>query len=131
MRIAMPLPLLLVLVAGCAQTGAITLIPRDGGERALGSFSTGTRAMEVTLAGKRYSGGYVTNASRSVSTGQAFAGGTTAFGSSQTVNSGNSGIAMLSAPDGDTIRCEFNYQGLTGIGTCQTRAGRVFDLTTQ
>lgn len=119
----------LLLLAGCA--GTLQLHPRDGGERAVGAFNTGGRSMEVTVGTKLYSGSYVTNAGGSVSTFQGFSGRATAFGTGQSFHSGNSAVALLTASDGDTMRCEFNYQRLTAIGVCQTRGGRVFDLTTQ
>ena len=120
---------LIALLAGCA--GTLSLHPRDGGERAVGAFNTGNKSMEVTVGAKRYTGGYVTNAGSSFTTAQAYSGNASAFGNAQTFHGGNTGVALLTAMDGDTIRCEFNYQGLRAIGICQTRAGRVFDMTTQ
>lgn len=127
MKIAIIISVL--LLSGCA--GNLLLHPRDGGDKAYGAFNTGDKSMEVTSGGKRYAGGYVTNAGGSVTTAQAFSGGASAFGTGQTFHGGNSGVALLAAADGDTMRCEFNYQGLRAIGVCQTRAGRVFDLVTQ
>jgi hypothetical protein len=117
------------LMVGCA--GTLALHPRDGGEKAVGAFNTGGRSMEVTVGQKRYGGSYITNAGTSYSTAQAFSGNASAFGNAQTFHGGNSGVALLTAADGDTMRCEFKYQGMQAIGVCQTRAGRVFDMTTQ
>lgn len=126
---AMSVCSLALLLAGCA--GTLQLLPRDGGERANGTFNTGTKTLEVNVSGKFYSGKYVTNAGSSFTTVNAYSGTQSAYGSGQTFSSGNSGVALLVAADGDTLRCEFNYQGLNAIGICKLRDGRIFDLTTK
>jgi hypothetical protein len=118
-----------LLLTGCA--GTLQLLPRDGGQRAMGTFNTITKTLEANLSGKLYSGKYVTNAGSSFTTVNAYSGTQSAYGSGQTFSSGNSGAALLVAADGDTLRCEFNYQGLNAIGICKSREGRIFDLTTQ
>ena len=32
------------------------------------------------------------------------------------------------SPNGGSIRCEFNYQGSTGIGVCEDNANKLYDL---
>lgn len=97
--------LLALAVAGCS--GTMQLSPRDGGSSGTGALNTGAKTMDVTLDGKKYSGNYVVNAAHV---------------------SGGTGVALLRAPDGDTIRCEFQANNVRAIGVCTTRAGRVFDM---
>ena len=117
------------LLSGCA--GTLIMHPRDGGEVAAGAFNAASKTMEVSVGLKRYSGSYVTNAGTAFSTGVAFSGTRSAYGTSQTFSGGNNGVALLAAADGDTMRCEFNYQGLSAIGVCQTRGGKIYDFMTQ
>lgn len=115
----------------CSCGGAMVIMPRDGGTATEGSFDTLTKTMQIQANGKVYSGPYVTNASRSYSSGTAYSGTKSAFVSGQAFHSGNSGVALLTSPDGDSMRCEFQYDSMTGIGVCQDRAGRIFDFKTK
>lgn len=103
------LVLLILAVAGCG--GTMQLLPRDGGAGGTGSLNIASKTMEVTVEGKRYAGNYVVAVQHNAS--------------------GGPGNALLMAPDGDTIRCEFTATAMRAIGTCQTRAGRVFDMQAQ
>lgn len=115
----------------CSCGGAMVIMPRDGGGASEGSFDTLTKTMQIHANGKVYSGPYVTNASSSYSSGNAYSGTKSAFASGRTFHSGNSGVALLTASDGDSMRCEFQYDSMNGIGVCQDRAGRIFDFTTK
>lgn len=122
------LTLVAALLAGCA--GTLAVHPREGTETVAGAFDAVSKTMEVTVGTKRYAGSYVTNSGTAFGSGVAFSGTRSTYGFGQTSYSGNSGVALLSAPDGDTMRCEFNYQGLSAVGVCQTRAGRLYDFAT-
>jgi hypothetical protein len=95
----------------------------------VGTFEALGKTTEVTLAGKSFRGNYVTNAAIATGSAVVFSGRKSAWGTGTTTYSGNSGFGFLTARDGDTLRCEFQYQGFSAIGVCQDRAGRVFNMT--
>ncbi len=117
--------IIVVSLAGCA--GNLILVDKDN-RQSVGQFNSLTKTLDVTLNGKSYSGFYITNSSVGITNTQIYGAGTTATGSSQTLYGGNSGRAVLRAQDGDTIQCEFNYQGMKAIGSCFDSKGERFQL---
>jgi hypothetical protein len=91
--------------------------------------------IQIALSGKTYSGSwvYVANggaaglAVRSASSGLATA---TATGTMLAMPTGGGGTILASAPDGATLRCQFQYNqiGNTGIGSCQDNKDGQYDL---
>lgn len=116
-----------LVLLSCA--GTLQLHPREGTGGGVGTFEALGKTTEVTLAGKSFRGNYVTNAAIATGSAVVFSGRKSAWGTGTTTYSGNSGFGFLTARDGDTLRCEFQYQGFSAIGVCQDRAGRVFNMT--
>ncbi|HLZ65508.1 MAG TPA: hypothetical protein VKQ29_04720 [Aliidongia sp.] len=83
--------------------------------------------MAITVGSKTYVGTWVFKNGGGV-VGVAAAGGT--VGSFMGSNSSGNGSMLLSAPDGSTLRCSFDYDTLsaTGLGVCQDSAGEMYDL---
>lgn len=111
------------LTAGCAHP--LTLYPKQGGEQqGTGTANSGDKKVTIQLNGKTYEGSYVY-------------GGTAvgvAFGSSGTTSTmigvgGSNGRILARSIDGDSIRCDFNYSGSSGLGVCEDSQGRQYDLT--
>lgn len=118
--------LLVVLLAGCAQT--MTLYPRPSGNPINGELRTAEQTMTVQIDGETYSGDFTRG--RSTSVGMLNTYGTRpSFGTAVGTSYSNSYSALLVSASGQTLRCEF-VGGLmeTGNGVCQHGDGRVFDL---
>jgi hypothetical protein len=95
-----------LLLTSCAHK--FTIIPRNGNTAGVGVANEGTRSVTITLNGKTYVGKYV-------------------YGSMT-----NEGKVYVTAPDGDTIHCDFIYSsglsGSNGIGTCEDNNGKKYDM---
>jgi len=83
--------------------------------------------MTIAVGSKVYSGTWVFKNGGGV-VGIAAVGGSA--GSFLGSNSSGNGSMLLSAPDGATLRCGFDYDTLsaTGLGVCQDSAGELYDL---
>lgn len=126
---------LLLALAGC--THQISLIPRDGGQAGSGEANESGKKVTINLSGRTYLGTYVYDGgsvitTQSYGTTQAVSGAAraTAFtngtASSYVPGSGNGKILAFSG--GDSLRCDFQYSGGTGIGICTDNAGKQYDL---
>jgi len=126
-------------VAGCSHTFNVTIASRTSAERAT-ALVTATAGhpggeMSVTLDGERYSGTWVYVAQGGgfgIAYGSAYSGAIIASGTATSVSlpvQGN-GSALLTADDGSTLRCVFNYSAMSrsGLGICKDNKGRVYDL---
>ena len=127
------------LLAGCATDYALTLMPRDSGQRYSGeAISTGGDEAEVTIViGPRiYRGNWVVSRpppATAISFGGMFGTYGRATGTTVTVDQAGGGEAkaLLSAPDGSGLRCDFRglgTGGTSGGGTCQDDRGLVYDV---
>jgi hypothetical protein len=116
-----------LMLTGCG--GNLLLIDKNN-QQSTGSFNSMSKSLEINHKGRVYSGFYITNSGIAFGSAQAF-GTKPSYGNSQTFYSGNSGRAALRSVDGDTIQCEFNFQGMQAIGTCLDNAGEVYQLITQ
>jgi hypothetical protein len=106
--------LVLVLLAACTQV--VTLYPRGGGHvQATGTLDDGSRKIEVSLGGKTYSGTYAPASSFTFGPGGSYTGG-------------SQYAALLTAPAGGSLRCEFVLGNLVGNGVCVDDAGRTYDM---
>jgi hypothetical protein len=88
--------------------------------------------IQIALSGKTYSGSwvYVANGGAAgFAVGSALATAT-ATGTMLAMPTGGGGTILASAPDGSTLRCQFQYNqiGNTGIGSCQDSKGGQYDL---
>lgn len=119
------LALVVFLLSGCA--GNLILVDKNNNQ-SVGQFNSLSKTLEVNINGKTYSGFYITNASVGIANTQVYGAGTVATGSSQSFYGGNTGRAVLRSPEGDTVQCEFNYQGMKAIGTCVDGKGDRYQL---
>ena len=89
----------------------------QGGKQYTGKFDAISKTLDVDVEGKLYSGFYITNSGYAFGTSQTF-GARPMYGNSQMMVGGTSGNAMIRSVDGDSITCDFNYQGMRAIGVC-------------
>ena len=118
----------ILLLAGCAQP-TLYLIDKNNKEDIV-TYSTFTKAMEVTHDGVLYKGNYVTD-SRVVFGNAQNWGNKPSYGTTQSYVSGKNGRAILFANNGDRLNCEFSYDDDTAIGVCTNPKGEKFDLATK
>lgn len=107
--------LLVLLLSGCTYNAL--LIPKNGGERAIGNFD-GWSAMTVTLRGEEYSGSVQRGTGVSTSP---MAGGM------PIVTMSNQYGALLVGPQG-ALRCSFTLDWTAGNGWCDGPDGTMYDL---
>ena len=124
--------ILCIALSGCA--GSLVFIGPDS-KIYPGNFDSLAKTVSVTIEGQYFSGPYITNSS--VTTGYSSYSGTVgakpvfAGGPATAVSSGSQGRALLTSQAGGTLSCEFNYQGMSAIGTCQDQSGKVYQFRTQ
>jgi hypothetical protein len=130
-------------LAGCASTYQLTLMPRNSGKlfygEAVEQSAGGPAHLAVTLDDKTYTGDWVVT-TESRSTGYISGGigwgwrrGGIGVGSAPVVIDNPAGAeskALLQAPDGSGLRCDFRGMGpgRTGAGSCQDDKGLLYDV---
>lgn len=117
---------MLVFLAGCVTR--TTLISNDGKTYEMKVDSV-FETLIAEIDAVTYKGSYVTNSSHGTGYAQFF-GSAPASGFTAVSTQGNAGQAILTAPNGDHLECQFNYSGLTVMGRCKSKNGREFLLTT-
>lgn len=126
-----------LMLIGCGHN--LYLVGRTSGEKGTASVqrAPGQKSGDVSIAlrNKTYSGRWIYVASGGVTgfgVGTAFSGASYATGTGTFVGASSHGVGTIlaSAPDGSTLRCEFqfNSMGNTGIGTCQDETSEIYDL---
>ncbi|MGE5337502.1 MAG: hypothetical protein ACM3PU_06720 [Gemmatimonadota bacterium] len=125
-----------LLLAGCASTYQLTLMPRTSGKLYYGeAVESGSQAsVSITIDNKTYTGTWVYAApdrtTAYVSGGWGWR--RYALGSTVTIDNpaGAEAKALLQAPDGSGLRCDFRGMsyGRTGGGTCQDDKGLLYDV---
>jgi hypothetical protein len=125
-------------LAGCASTYQLTLMPRDSGRTYSGvleSVSGGEGRIAVDIEGKHYAGTWVESApaytTGYVSGGYGYRGGWGGLGfGSVSIDNPNGGLAkaLLTAPDGSGLRCDFRGTRSGGGGMCRDDAGKEYDV---
>ena len=125
-------------LAGCATSYNLTVMPRDSGKLYSG-YADGIQGNEgrisITIEDKTYSGTWVATISdRSYGyvwgggyAGRGYYGG---LGGSITMDNpqGGESKALLSAPDGSGLRCDFRGTWGQGGGVCRDDRGREYDV---
>ena len=129
---------LAALLAGCASTYSLTLMPRTSGQQYFGEAvsAAGDEAEVSIVIGERtYKGTWVVSRpppTTGIAVGGAF--GTYGRGIGTTVmidaHAGTDAKALLRASDGSGLRCDFKgiNGGGAGGGTCQDDQGLVYDV---
>jgi uncharacterized protein YceK len=130
-------------LSGCASTYSLTLMPRNSGKlyygEAVEQSAGGPANVSVTIDDKTYSGTWIATTPRStsgyVSGGFGWYGrrGGIGIGGGPVVvdnPTGGESKALLQAPDGSGLRCDFRGlgSGQTGGGTCQDDKGLLYDV---
>jgi hypothetical protein len=130
---------------GCATyTYQLTLMPRDSGKTYFGmleSVSGGEGRIAVNIEGKQYSGtwvesapayttGYVSGAYGGYRGGWGGGWGGWGMGGTVSMDNPNGGLAkaLLTAPDGSGLRCDFRGTRSGGGGMCRDDAGKEYDV---
>jgi hypothetical protein len=130
-------------LSSCASTYQLTLMPRNSGKlfygEAVEQSPGGAANLSVTIDEKTYSGDWVVT-TESRSTGYISGGigwgwrrGGIGVGSAPVVIDNPGGAeskALLQAPDGSGLRCDFRGPGpgRTGTGSCQDDKGLLYDV---
>jgi hypothetical protein len=142
-RSALFLPLVALVLSGCASTYSMTLMPRNSGKlyygEAVEQSSGGPANISVTIEDKTYSGTWVvstaSHSSGYVTGGFGFYGrrGGIGFGGGPVIvdnPSGGEAKALLQSPDGAGLRCDFRGlgSGRSASGTCQDDKGLLYDV---
>ena len=139
MRFAAPsLALAALLLAGCATTYQVTLMPRTSGKLYTGTLqqtADGEGTMTITIESTTYTGTVVeTSPSRTSGfvTGGIGAPRGRVWGSGATVTmdnpKGGTAKALLQSPDGKGLRCDLRDAGRTGGGSCRDDQGLEYDV---
>jgi hypothetical protein len=131
-----PLPFLAALaLAGCATSYELTVMPQDSGKLYSGTAdenANGEGRIAITIEGKTYSGTWIeTQPSQTtgyVTGGFGFRRG--GLGSFITMDNpqGSESKALLTAPDGSGLRCDFKAAQGRGGGMCRDDKGRMYDV---
>ncbi len=131
-----PLPLLAALaLAGCATTYELTVMPQDSGKLYAGTAdenANGEGRISITIEDRTYTGTWVeTQPSQTtgyVTGGFGFRHG--GMGSLITMDNpqGGESKALLTAPDGSGLRCDFKAGQGRGGGMCRDDKGRMYDV---
>ena len=122
-------------LAGCASTYNLTVMPRDSGKLYSGiadDNGSGEGRISITIEDKTYSGTWLetqpSTTTGYVSGGFGFRRG--GVGSFITLDNpqGGESKALLTAPDGSGLRCDFKTGQGRGGGTCRDDKGRMYDV---
>ena len=98
--------LIAMLLSGCG--GGLLVVGPDGASHE-GKFDAISQSMSVSIRGEQYSGGYILGGDAG----------------------GRNGRALLMSASGSSLNCEFTYQGMSAIGSCQDRSGNRYQFRTR
>ena len=127
-----------LLLAGCATTYQLSLMPRDRGVIYHGTFEdpgAGEGPISITVDGKTYAGTWVQ--STPDRTNAYFVGGfgwgwhgRGSLGTVVTMDNprGGEAKALLTASDGSGLRCDLRSGAGRGDGVCRDDRGRAYDV---
>lgn len=130
----------MLLLAGCATTYQMNLMPRDSGRTYAGSArdnGTGEGSIDVSIEGKTYQGSWVSltpdRGHAYVSGGLGFGRGRWGWGGLGTTlfvenPYGSASKALLTAQDGSGLRCDLRMANGRGGGLCRDDKGREYDV---
>jgi hypothetical protein len=133
-----PIALALSLVlAGCASTYSLTLMPRTSGQMYYGEATSRPgedAAVAITIGARVYRGSWVVNnppPSTGFVVGGVLGSRRSGIGTSVVIDhpAGTDAKALLRADDGSGLRCDLKgvHSG-SGSGTCQDDQGLVYDV---
>lgn len=116
-------------LAGCASQPPVPFQLVDQQSVAhTGVFRTQDRSMDVSIAGKDFHGFYIVATGTAVGTSDALF--SRRFHTVETFSSvsSNAARAVLKSADGESITCEFLFEGLRAVGDCRSSAGKAYQL---
>jgi hypothetical protein len=122
-------------LAGCATSYDLTVMPQDSGKLYSGTANDTARGegrISITIEDKTYTGTWV-ETQPVQTTGYVMGGigfrhaGTGAFIAMDNPQGGAS-KALLTAPDGSGLRCDFKSGQGFGGGVCRDDRGRLYDV---
>ncbi len=113
----------LLLLAACGRTALID----QSGRTHTGNYNSISKEVSFNVDGKLYKGFYIVNSGVATINSNTF-GRNPSFSSGQIYMPGSSGQAILRAGDGATLRCEFQYQGQSAIGSCVDLKGQTYQM---
>ena len=129
--IGVALGLVITAFTGCVVHRQVQLMPRDSGTIYIGTMqgSFGSGTMTVVIDGRTYTGpAVVTGSNESFGFFQAYGGGHTTTGVSETIASSVTLKAILASSDGHGLRCDIAGDGNGhGSAICVDDKGRVYD----
>jgi hypothetical protein len=122
-------------LAGCATRYDLTVMPQDSGKLYSGfadESGSGEGHISITIEDKTYSGTWL-ETQPAMTTGYVsggFANRRSGLGSFITMDNpqGSESKALLSAPDGSGLRCDFKAGQGRGGGMCRDDKGRLYDV---
>ena len=126
-----------LLATSCASSYQLTVMPRDSGRIYTGTAEGGNGnegPISITIDGKAYAGTWVQTApayTTAVATGFGWGWRRGGFGSTFIIDNpqGGEAKALLNAPDGSGLRCDFRSgPSLRGGGVCRDDKGREYDV---
>jgi hypothetical protein len=130
-----PILIAALALAGCATSYDLTVMPQDSGKLYSGVADDNGRGegrISITIEDKAYSGTWV-ETTPSMTTG--YVSGAVGFrrggfGSFITMDNpqGGESKALLAAPDGSGLRCDFKAGQGRGCGVCRDDKGRLYDV---
>ncbi len=135
----LPIAAAALVLAGCATTYQLAVMPHDKGIVYNGvaeDRGAGEGPISITIEARTYTGTWVQSAPERttgyVSGGFGWGRGWRWGGLGTTVTmdnpQGGAAKALLSAPDGAGLRCDFQTSGGRGAGFCRDDQGRGYDV---
>ena len=124
-------------LSGCATTYQLSVMPRDSGKMYSGTAQqhpNGDGRISIEIDGKNYAGTWVqTTPERThgfVTGGFGWGRRGMGFGSIVSIDNpaGGEAKALLTAPDGSGLRCDFKSGHGTGGGVCKDDRGKEYDV---
>ena len=121
-------------LSGCASTYQLTVMPRDSGRLYTGvaeDAGNGEGRISITIEDRTYTGSWIETQPTTTTgfvTGFGFHRG--GMGSFITMDNpqGGESKALLTAPDGSGLRCDFKSGQGRGGGVCHDDKGRAYDV---
>lgn len=111
----------LLLLAGC---GGPLVVKSSDGAPATAEYDVYQKTVTLNANGKVYAGRYVSDLTRPVAPAPT-------VGFDRSFPEGNAGVALLKAPDGDSMRCVFQHRATGSLGACRDSGGKTYDLATK
>ena len=111
-------------LSACTTSYSLSLLSQDGSPGGVGTAQVIGETVTIQLNGKMFNGTYTYDGDENITSDQYGR----PLGGTLVVSGSGDGRILASAPDGDRVRCDFQFQGRSGLGTCSDNAGKQYDL---